>query len=146
MKNFLILVIIFLSSLTIISCTSANSEQLDGGPCDYQRYSGSAIIAEIVPAPSGDYNCANQPMRIKFIFIPDDSTASAKYRFNQWSDTCQYLRINAGCNPSFAWVDKNNIKAGNTYKCFRCEETKGSCTPVVFEFPEINLFPENGCN
>jgi hypothetical protein len=43
------------------------------------------------------------------------------------------------------WINKNNIKVGNEYKCNRCEQTKGTCTPVVFEFPDIDLFPSTGC-
>jgi hypothetical protein len=115
-----------------------------GGPCEYVKYPGTAKIISIEPAPYINNNHRIIAGRIKFIFTPDDLSERDKYSYSQWKDSCQYLTIGAGSNPSLAWIKKNNIKPGNIYKCLRCEETKGSCTPTTFEFPEINFSNETG--
>lgn len=128
--------------LIFISCSS---ESKSGGDCTYTSYEGYAVIKSITPAPASEYNCPDKPQKIIFEFTPLDLSVRQKYRFTNFSDTAVSMRINDGANPSIAWVKKNKIEPGKKFRCFRTELTDGTCTPVVFKFPELDLFPETGC-
>jgi hypothetical protein len=148
MKTIILLIILicFITSCGTNIHKNSHQEIRTGGPCKYMKYPGVARIIKIEQAPMNERNSTNHPKRIKFVFTPDDPSAPEKYSFTEWSDSCQYLKINAGSNPSVNWIKKNDIKPGNIYKCTRCEEIKGTCTPVIFEFPDLDLFPESGSN
>lgn len=142
--KFYVLIILALSMINS-SCSGKIREDISGGGCDYVKFEGYARIKSITPAPAGDYNCPDKPMLIVFEFIPANISDRQKYRFKDFSDTTAKLKINDGANPSLAWVKKNKIETGKKFRCFRTEIVKGTCTPVIFTFPDLNLFPETGC-
>ena len=158
MRNLTVLFV----ALTIIqiSCSSNNKagviEKSDsvtkmkaeptGGICTYEKFEGTAKIKSITPAPASEYNCPDKPYKIVFEFTPSNIADRQKYRFTNFSDSAASMQINDGANPSHTWIKKNKIEVGKKYKCIRTELTKGTCTPVGFTFPELNLFPEEGCN
>ncbi|MDY6912445.1 MAG: META domain-containing protein, partial [Chloroflexota bacterium] len=74
-----------------------------------------------------------------FDFVPDEPGDVDRYRFPDWSDKGQYLTVGAGMNPPRAWVEDQGIVEGSTQRCMRLEITKGTCTPVIFSFPEIDF-------
>jgi hypothetical protein len=128
-----------------LSCNVTNQVVPDGGRCTYVKYEGKAKIKSIAPAPVAEYNCPENPMQILFEFTPDTITDRQKYKFDNYNDTACYMRINDGANPSNKWIAFNKVEIGKVFKCFRMEQALGTCTPVIFEFPDINLFPEDGC-
>ncbi|MCK5169597.1 MAG: hypothetical protein KAQ75_06940 [Bacteroidales bacterium] len=138
--GFLILVL----SMIQISCEK--NDDIDGNICEYIKYEGIAKIKLISIAPSDEYNCPNEPKKIKFEFTPDNISDRDQYNYTNYNDSANYMRINAGMNPSQLWIDNNKIEIGKEYKCFRTEIKKGTCTPVIFEFPDLDLFPSNGCD
>ena len=141
--GFLILVIL---SVIQVSCKKNDDNDKVGGGCEYIKYEGIAKIKSIYTVPSDEYNCPNEPKKIKFEFTPNNISDRDQYKYTNYNDSANYMRINAGMNPSQLWIDNNKIEIGKEYKCFRTEIKKGTCTPVVFEFPDLDLFPSNGCN
>jgi len=139
-----VLVIIALSMIQY-SCISKTHANREGGTCSYIKFEGYAKIKSIKPAPASDYNCPEKPMQIIFEFTPSNPGDRQKYKFTNFSDSAAHMQINDGANPSMKWIKKNKIEVGKKYKCFRTEITSGTCTSVIFEFPELNLFPETGC-
>lgn len=128
-------------------CNSSNDKNNpEGGLCEYSSYEGYAVIKAIKAAPASEYNCPNNARQVVFEFTPDNISDRQKYRFTNVSDSPLTMKINDGANPSLTWIKNNKITVGAKFKCIRTEITKGTCTPVVFKFPELNLFPETGCN
>ncbi len=137
--------IIFIVSLSIIntSCKeraqSEEKEQNIGGPCSYSEIPGYAVILSIEDAAANQYNCPNDPVEVRFSFFPDDSTTVKNYRFPDWSDENRRITIGAGMNPPREWVERESLVAEQRYECIRHEIKEGACTPVYFEFPEIDF-------
>ena len=131
-------IILILLSFILISCNKNSKE------CNYIAYEGRAVIISINIAPANENNCASNPRKVIFAFIPDDSTVRNNYIFKNWSDTAS-LTINSGTNPSQSFIDSLDITLGKDFRCSRQELMQGTCTPVYFKFPDINLNPENGC-
>lgn len=145
MKKLNVFTLIFAALIIMNTSCSSNKSGSRDGACEYAKYEGYAVIKSIKPAPASEYNCPDSPQKIIFDFTPLNISDRKSYVFSNRPDSGAELRINDGINPSLAWVKKNGITAGKKFKCFRTELKKGTCTPVIFTFPELNLFPENGC-
>lgn len=113
-------------------------EPIVGGPCDYDVISGMATIVSVRDADPAANNC-DDAVEVVFDFVPDEPGDVDRYRFPDWSDKGQYLTVGAGMNPPRAWVEDQGIVEGSTQRCMRLEITKGTCTPVIFSFPEIDF-------
>lgn len=138
-------IINILSAVIIITVIiSCNKYHQAGQNCQYKKIAGKAKIISISSAPTDEINCPLNPKKVIFSFTPDDTSARNNYLFKSWSDTST-LMINAGTNPSQYFLDSLNISIGSEFICNRQEISQGTCTPVIFEFTTINLFPENGC-
>lgn len=147
MKNLKISAVLIIC-LTFIcaSCSKKIVSDVEGGACDYSKVEGFAKIISIKPAPEDAYNCPDNPRQVVFEFTPANLSDRDKYRFKNFADSAVELKINDGVNPSLSWIKKNKIETGKKYRCIRTELVKGTCTPVGFKFPELNLFPDSGCN
>lgn len=139
---------VFILAFALIqtSCTSKVKAEPEGGSCSYNKFEGFAVIKSIKPAPAKEYNCPDKPMQITFEFTPVNLSDRQKYKFTNFKDSDVHMKINDGANPSMIWIKKNKIEVGKKYKCIRTEITKGTCTPVGFQFPELDLMPQTGCN
>jgi len=107
--------------------------QVVGGPCVYRDIPGWARIVSIEDASKRDNNCPNNPVVVRFDFIPADPSLEAK----QAEDLT--LTVGGGMNPARSYVAAKGIVKGKTYRCVRREITKGACTPVLYAFPKIDL-------
>ena len=138
-------ILIIAVSMIFISCGRNSKSDKPGGNCEYNQFEGSAKIISIKDAPKSDYNCPENPKLVIFEFTPANLSDRSKYSFKNFSDNSVQMKINDGANPSLAWIKKNKIEAGKKYRCVRTELTKGTCTPVIFEFPDLDLAPSTGC-
>jgi hypothetical protein len=137
-KNIIFLLILLISVIT--ACAVKDVKKfLVGGPCDYEEIEGTAVITSIVDAQSDDYNCHKRPVKVSFVFTPDDSSAKGKYLFPNVSDSRQNIRLSGGLNPPKDFMKVKGIIVGTSHKCVRKEIIKGTCTPVLYEFPEIDF-------
>ena len=109
-----------------------------GGPCTYAEIRGTAKIISVKAAPSDGYNCGKNAVQVIFDFVPSDPSAVSSYRLPNWKDTGQHFTVGGGMNPPKAWVDEQGLVEGSQQECIRAEETKGTCTPVIFSFPKIS--------
>lgn len=122
------------------SNSGAESRAADvvGGRCEYNEIAGTAAINEIAMPDESEDNCKNA-VKIIFTFTPDDVAAPDDYRFGEWSDADQNFTVGAGKNPSKAWAESAGLIQGSIHKCVRSEIIHGTCTPVIFSFPEIDV-------
>jgi hypothetical protein len=120
-----------------LSCGSASGNRQVGGICEYQQIHGRAVITDVREADPHANNCIDA-VEVVFTFTPDEPSASGRYRFANHPDTQQYLRVGSGMNPPRAWVRSKGLVKGSVHNCIRSEIVKGTCTPVVFTFPDLD--------
>jgi hypothetical protein len=132
--------VIFLLSACCASipCGSGADGPRVGGACEYRQIYGWGTIIDVRKAAPGANNCKDA-VEVVFSFSPDDPTAPEHYRFADHPDTRQYLRVGAGMNPPRSWARHKGLVKGAVLRCIRSEAQKGTCTPVIFTFPEIDM-------
>ncbi|MFH1138784.1 MAG: hypothetical protein V1816_22125 [Pseudomonadota bacterium] len=127
--------------LMLSSCAAGGPDQtprLVGGPCRYVEIRGKARLREINTPPADAYNCRNA-VELVFDFKPDDPAAAGKYRFPGQPDQGMRLTVFGGANPPREWVEAHKLTVGTYLEARRQEITAGTCTPVIFSFPALNL-------
>jgi len=110
---------------------------LVGGGCTYKKVSGTAVIDEVNTAPDWQNNCVD-PVEVVFHFIPDDPAARSSYLHPDWPDSDRRYVVGDGKNPPRNWARRTGLVIGSQHRAIRSEITQGSCTPVVFLFPDID--------
>jgi len=114
-----------------VCCLAASSPspQRVGGPCTYKQYSGKAEIISVTSRENfpGEYE-------IKFSFHPKKSVKEefARVEGRQWS-----LVQKDSSYPDEKFLAQYGIKTGKRLPCLMKVITKGTCTPVLFDFPTI---------
>jgi len=98
-----------------------------GGRCEYARYSGEARIISIVEKNDDRYE-------VKFLFTPrteikGEPLITEKREFLMLTDNFIY--------PDGAYLKRNGIVADKIFDCDIKVIIKGTCTPVLFEFPSM---------
>lgn len=121
----------------LCACDNGDDDARIGGDCRYENIPGTAVITGVKEAPANAYNC-NNAVEIKFDFTPDDASAPSSYRHAGWSDRGRKYTVGAGMNPPAGWAASRGLTEGSTHRCIRSEITEGACTPVLFDFPDID--------
>ena len=110
-----------------------------GGACEYEDVAGIATIISVTEAPAEEYNCENNPVKVVFDFRPSYLLARLLYMFPDMSDEGNALTIAGGANPAADWVAAQGLVVGSKHTCIRREIVSGTCTPVIFEFPNLDM-------
>ena len=101
---------------------------LVGGPCEYRSYPGQAEILSVVPSTA-----AGGRFDVKFRFLPDGAVeeplgkAALERSFSLLPD--------GETPPDRATVDRFDIRPGKRVACTLKVITRGTCTPILFDFP-----------
>ena len=109
-----------------------------GGQCDYHRYEGRAEIISLEKT-GNPQNRADEKYEAKFRFFPD---RKIKESFAQVEGREFQLEINQSPYLSPGQVRKYGIQTGRSLSCVMKVISRGTCTPVLFEFP--SLCPDGG--
>ncbi|MBN1695973.1 MAG: hypothetical protein JW881_00545, partial [Spirochaetales bacterium] len=80
----------------------------------------------------------NGQVEIVFHFSPDDPAAPEAYRFSHVPDTDRKKIFYHDEATWDAWAREKGIVPPAAIACVRAEITAGTCTPVVFLFPDID--------
>ncbi len=103
---------------------------LIGGPCAYKSYKGEAEIVSVSPKQdrSGTYE-------IKFSFHPQDIIQEefAGVKGRQW-----FLALKDSSSLSKDFLTRHGIQTGKRLPCTMKVITKGTCTPILFDFPTLD--------
>lgn len=102
---------------------------LVGGPCEYKKYKGEAEIISVTErsgAP-GEYV-------IQFMFRPQETIAEdfARPEGKTWRLVPKDLSV-----PKKDFLAQYGIAPGKRLPCYLKAITRGTCTPVLFEFPTL---------
>lgn len=105
-----------------------------GGPCEYHRYQGRAEITSVRKVD----NPQNQPgekYEVRFKFTPNQEI---KESFVQVENREFLLEVNYTSSLSQEFIEQHNIRPGSLFDGYLQAIVKGTCTPVLFEFPSLS--------
>lgn len=108
-----------------------------GGPCTYSEYAGAAKIISIdkLPCPEGTLGKKAGVFRVRFVFEPHDSIPKP---FERLKGKPHDLRLVNGSWPTMGFLRKYEIHVNKELSCCLKVIKKGTCTPVLFDFPTID--------
>ncbi|MCK4782820.1 MAG: hypothetical protein KAV87_03645 [Desulfobacteraceae bacterium] len=109
-----------------------------GGPCEYKAYRGHAKIVsihkkELPPKVGGPSNVVYE---VKFSFTPHEEIQE---RYGQVEEKEYLLLLANSSYPGPGFLKKYGIKLNKCFECYLKVITRGACTPVLFDFPTIDL-------
>jgi hypothetical protein len=132
MKMIELLIVFF---ICVSSAYALCESSLMGGPCEYKQYNGRANIISIT-VKSEAHNDSHETYRVKFAFTSDQEIQE---NFAQTEGKEFVLLLNNSNYPGPKFLEKYDIQVGKVFDCYMKVITKGTCAPVVFEFPTIRL-------
>jgi len=100
-----------------------------GGACEYKTYKGQAEIVSIAKRAE-----VSDEYEIKFSFHPQEPVREefARPEGKTWT-----LVLKDSSFPKKDFLIKYDIKNGKRIPCYLKAITRGTCTPVLFDFPTI---------
>ena len=139
MRNLLVTV---LTTLMISSSCSAmgnpTKKESLGGPCEYKAYAGQAKIVSInkIQVKEAANDSSKELYEVKFSFHPEQEIEEA---YGQVEGKNYTLLLNNSSYPSSRFLRRYGIELGENFDCYLKVITKGTCTPIIFDLPTINL-------
>lgn len=128
--------------LLFVGCSEGfclmHQEKKTGGPCEYREYKGRAVITsirekeKIRSAAKGSHRLRE----VKFSFFPEETIQET---FVQVKGRQYDLKLENSSDPWLGFLEKYAIKEGKTFDCILRVITRGTCTPLLFDFPSIDL-------
>ncbi len=129
--------LIFLGSVSCGETKAREPGQVVGGPCHYKSYPGTAEVVSVQKvAALKDAQGSGSGYDVKFVFHAETEPEEA---FGQTKGKTHRLLLVNGTCPGSGFLKKYGIKAGKTFPCHLDVIVKGTCTPVLFSFPTIDL-------
>lgn len=108
---------------------------LAGGECEYKQYKGWAKIVSITPKGK-PHNYSHEIYEVRFSFT---SNQEVKEKHGRTNGKKFVLLLNNSKYPGPKFLESYDIQVGNIFECYMKVIVKGTCTPVIFEFPTIRL-------
>lgn len=102
----------------------------------YETTSGWATITALNEPDPHAYNL-DDAVEVVFDFEPDERPHPPDAGTLP-ADRGQVLTVGAGANPPRSWAERMGFTPGSRHRCLRRELRRGTSTPVIFEFPEID--------
>ncbi len=112
--------------------------RVGGGPCEYKTYKGVARIISIQKQEMsrGYGGPSHEAYKVRFSF----STGLEIMEPHGKVEGREYtLKLTNSWYPGPKFLEKYGIEEGKSYDCYLKVITAGTCTPVIFDFPSINL-------
>ena len=135
---FLFLSVLFLVVWGMMPCPGAeetmNNPPKAGGPCEYHRYDGSAEITSLQKV-ADPYRKGEEVWEVKFRFVP---TQEIKESFAQVTSREFLLEIHQSSYLRPEFIEEHGIQVGKTFHGSILLITRGTCTPILFEFPALS--------
>lgn len=115
----------------------ATEKSLSTGPCTYKHYSGQAKIVSIEKsgAPKTTGGPSYQQYEVRFLFTTGETLDHA---YAHLENQQQSLTLTNSWHPGPEFLRKYGIEVGKSFDCTLGIIQKGTCSPVVFDFPGID--------
>jgi hypothetical protein len=124
--------VVFLSLCIVPQSVGASTPgQRLGGPCEYKSYHGTAEVLSVVRIRSGHRTEEDQyEIKCHFQSLEEIGESFARNRAKEF-----LLLTENGENPGLAFMELHEIVPGKKLPCVLKAIVRGTCTPVLFEFP-----------
>ena len=109
--------------------------QLVGDQCEYKQYEGTAEIISIAKIARSIHDPLERD-EVRFKFVPYKRIEET---FARTEGREFLLMLSNSSYPGRRFLEKYGIEVGKVFDCHLKVITKGTCTPVLFEFPSIKL-------
>lgn len=132
--SYLIAILILLYFFSGVSCmaTDETARKPDfGGQCEYKKYRGQAKIISVRKK-----ELTKESYKVKFCFHTDEIIAEA---YGQVERKEYLLLMDNSSYPGLKFLKRYGIEKGKYFDCYLKVITRGTCTPVLFDFPAIDL-------
>jgi hypothetical protein len=136
------LVLLCFALTTSLGNAFAVSANRVGGPCTYDSYPGHATITRIEKTEQSKDQAkaiggpGYEGYEVSFSFVTD------KVIKQPWAKEAlkkeHLLELQNSWYPGERYLKKYGLEKGKTLKCTLKAITSGTCTPVIFEFDEVN--------
>jgi hypothetical protein len=107
-----------------------------GGPCQYADFPGQATIMAVAPAGGAGHGLPYAGLTVTFTFAPDNPIANEPLYV---PGKTQVLTLAGGRPPGQRFVERYGVRPGRVLPCRLRLIRQGTCTPVLFDFPGIDL-------
>ena len=136
-----LLLTVFFFFFGLFSCCAMDKpaqRSVVGGPCEYKVYRGHARIVSIIEKenPLKVGGPSNVVYEVKYSFT---SHEEIKEKWVQVEGEEYLLLLSNSSYPGPEFLKKYGIKPDKCFECYLKVITRGSCTPVLFDFPTINI-------
>lgn len=101
-----------------------------GGECEYKTYRGTAEIVSITQRPE-----APKEYEVRFSFLAKEPVQE---EFARVEGREYLLLLSNGSYPKADFLATYGIAVGKRFDCSMKVITKGTCTPILFEFPTLD--------
>jgi hypothetical protein len=118
--------------------TENSQPRIVGGPCQYKSYPGRAEIISVRKIEPGPVLGAPpyEPFEVKFSFRSDGKIEEPHA---QVEGKEHLLTLTNSFYPGTRFLQKYGIKVGQVFDCNLMVIQQGTCTPVIFDFPAMDL-------
>ena len=125
---------IFMEKPSLRAGDDKREEPRAGGPCEYHRYEGRAEVSSVrmIGGPQGQ---TGEKYEVRFKFTPD---REIKESFVQVEGREFLLEINYTSSLSREFIERHNIRPGSLFDGYLQAIVRGTCTPVLFDFPSLS--------
>lgn len=145
-KYFFLLFLIALlnqSCTDVISGTDRGEEMRTqkgvGGLCKYKSYRGIATITSVRETKESPESRGGPPYQsyvVRFSFFSEEKI---KESYGNVEGKEYTLKLANSWNPGARFLKKYGIETGSNFECYLKVITRGTCTPVLYDFPTIDL-------
>jgi hypothetical protein len=137
-KLFLLFLVPFLVILmekpSLGAADGKKDEPRAGGPCEYHRYEGRTEITSVRKIADPQKQ-AGEKYEVRFKFTPNQEI---KEPFVQVEGREFLLEINYTSSLSQEFIEQHGIRTGAVFNGYLQAIVRGTCTPVIFEFPSLS--------
>ncbi|HOO90505.1 MAG TPA: hypothetical protein PLA74_06745 [Syntrophales bacterium] len=109
-----------------------------GGQCEYKKYEGRATIVSIhrKEQPDSYHGPAYEQYEVRFTYHSDEAIREEYARIDARESL---LLLKNSWNPGPRFLGKYGIEEGVSFDCYLKVIIRGACTPLIFDFPTIDL-------
>jgi hypothetical protein len=111
---------------------AAQDEPKVGGPCDYTAYQGVAVVKALEPLEADNPEAG---YRVQFTFTPQ----TPDERIDRFVEGRRFELEVDGREVFFpAFLETHDLTPGGTFAAVAEVIVQGTCTPLIFKFPELD--------
>jgi hypothetical protein len=135
---FLTVLVFFLCGAACIAMDERPERHVVGGPCQYKAYPGRAAILSVQKQEGQTQDGAPDAdaYEVKFSFTPGEEIEEDWVRVEGKE---HLLLLTNSSFPGPRFLKRYGIEPGKCFECYLKVITRGTCTPVLFDFPYIDL-------